>query len=133
MKAFCKRGVACLKSSVVSRRRRSLLCVLSADSCSCSTGPKRSSAGPRGRCRIRILWTVAEVDEGGVHVLVDGGTRGRRRGSRPLGQHELVAQLEADAVGGLLPDAGDGGELARVAARDGVGEISRIDAGKDLL
>src|ERR1051325_285086 len=81
---------------------------------------------------VGVLRAIAEVDQRGVDVVVDRWADRNRRSSHGAG-HELVAQLEADPLRRLLPDARNRRELARVAARDGIGEIVRVDARQNLL
>src|SRR5262245_35650326 len=79
--------------------------------------------------RERLLVRISERDERMQHV----GRHGRRpmhaNGSRDVGT-ELVLELEQDAFGGLLADAGDLRQAPRVLHRDGLGELGDRETGQ---
>ncbi len=77
--------------------------------------------------------SVPECTEGknGVsHAAVDGGRCRRGEGIKRCGGIEFIAQLNDDALGGLLANAGDGGNALDVAAGNGVFKLMHRQAGK---
>ena len=79
-----------------------------------------------------------EGDEGGGGVGGEGGLGGVRRGRRGggggmgAGRGEFVAELDDEALGGFLADAGAVGEEFHVAACDGVLEGGEAEAAEDV-
>ena len=72
------------------------------------------------------------MDEGGEEVVTRRGRGAAGPRSRaPLGQRHLVLELEDQALGGLLADAGDAGEAGNVAGAQRLDEVGGLDAGED--
>src|SRR5688572_31277200 len=69
---------------------------------------------------------VAEIAERRGEIFAQRIRRRRRRRVDGLGQP--IAQLHADALGGLLADAGNRREPRQVVALDRAGQVARLDA-----
>ena len=103
---------------------------------------RRSSKRPSPSSRERAVDAplglgprVAEVDERREEVVLGPRARLRRRRPRAPGseRRQLVLQLEHEALGRLLADAGDAGQAGHVARRAGRATRSGgLDAGEDV-